>query len=902
MPRPWPPLLAALLAAAACESADRPAATAAPSHCAADAAQDPLGSGGFGCWFTDAAGLLAYEYTMPPGDPRARTFTWGDYGAADDHWHQVGNGRLKAMAHVDGRIRVFDPTRGPKWVSEYSAARLRVDGNEAAPAARRLVFGMGYVETATELAGVAATRTVYAPWGARAGDPVLLIEHRLENRSDREHQVEVTELWDGGLRQVDLQLAYALNIDGAEGVREEQMTQFEQLATFDAARDAVLVDTRPAAGVQAPPRDEASPLDYHPGALALALLDGPADGFALRKRVECEQAGCTPAALATTSIATARIGPPRYGLLHDGATSAGPLPATDRAFAAELGRAVTVPAGATATVRFALAYAGDAELPALLDGLRAAAPTPAENAEAVKGAVAAWSLPQATGLDAAAARELAWHAYYFLSSAGWEEYFGVRNVDQASAYGYLQGLRGAARDSLINAVAAVHVDPALARDQIVYVLETTHPDTARISYGTAGYGIVTDAGIHDRPSDLQLWLMWAVVEYVQATRDFAFLDEVVAYWPPAGGVSDSVVERLGRSLDWLMTDLGVGDHGLLRVGSGDWSDGISFLAASRDVFHELGESTFNTAFAAYVFPRLAALVQSRDAMLAQRLDAAGTQFAAAVADQYEGRWFYRAWDGAGAPLGGDRIFLEHHAWILLGDVPTPEQRAQVIQNIDQTLSAPSPIGTWVVHPPIEGTVLEPGWDVNGGIWAAMNGLLAWGLARTDPARGFAEYVANSMANHAEVYPGLWYGIWSGPDAYNAAYAARPGETFYHAATPMTDFPVCNSNRHAWPLIDAVKLSGIEYTAEGIVVDPRVPFAEVRFDSALVNLDVVADGVQVRLRFQEAGTATVRLPSGLAGAADVGVTVGTAAPQRVAPVDGWVTFAVPAGDTQIAIAP
>jgi hypothetical protein len=45
-----------------------------------------------------------------------------------------------------------------------------------------------------------------------------------------------------------------------------------------------------------------------------------------------------------------------------------------------------------------------------------------------------------------------------------------------------------------------------------------------------------------------------------------------------------VRERLGRSLDWLLNEIGVGERGLLKVGSGDWSDGISFLASDRRAF------------------------------------------------------------------------------------------------------------------------------------------------------------------------------------------------------------------------------------------------------------------------------------------------------------------------------
>jgi len=103
--------------------------------------------GALGCWFEDADGLPAFAYTAAPGAGRAFTRREGVAGATD-HWHQVGNDRVIATAHADGRVRLFDGTRGGKWVSEYSAGRVRnlTEGGEAPATAQRRVFGVGYVE------------------------------------------------------------------------------------------------------------------------------------------------------------------------------------------------------------------------------------------------------------------------------------------------------------------------------------------------------------------------------------------------------------------------------------------------------------------------------------------------------------------------------------------------------------------------------------------------------------------------------------------------------------------------------------------------------------------------------------------------------------------------------------
>lgn len=105
----------------------------------------------------------------------------------------------------------------------------------------------------------------------------------------------------------------------------------------------------------------------------------------------------------------------------------------------------------------------------------------------------------------------------------------------------------------------------------------------------------------------------------------------------------------------------------------------------------------------------------------------------------------------------------------------------------------------------------------------------------------------SLAAHAAAYPHVWYGIWSGPDSYNSAMGDREGETFVQPATPMTEFPVMNSNAHAGPLLALLKVMGVEAGPNGIVVDPHVPdgIGPWRLRTALV--DVEGDGAEVTSR-------------------------------------------------------
>ncbi|MCA9772482.1 MAG: hypothetical protein KC466_08735, partial [Myxococcales bacterium] len=422
-------------------------------------------------------------------------------------------------------------------------------------------------------------------------------------------------------------------------------------------------------------------------------------------------------------------------------------------------------------------------------------------------------------------REAAWHAYYLRAMATVEEYFVHRIVPQGSAYGYVQGANGAPRDFAISVAPLAYTAPDLAKDVLRYMMRATWAD-GRPSYSTTGTGVLTGAILHEFPSDLDLSFLWAMTEYLFATRDFAFLDERVPYYPLSDGAMATVRARIVGAYRRLVDFVGVGEHGLIRVLQGDWSDGIFLQARDPLAFWLQGESTYNTALAVYLLPRLADLAAGWDPDLAADMRARAEAWREAMEAQWRGRWYLRGWFGDGRPIGEERLQVEQSAWILAGaGAYRPERVDALAESLTEILIDPSPIGARLLFPPVpeSSDVLEPGWDVNGGVWAAMNGVLAWGLGNVDPALGWSELRKNLLATHADVYPNVWYGIWSGPDSYNAAYARRPGETFEHLATAMNEFPGMNSNAHAAPLLALLKLAGLDARAGEIVVDPKLPF-------------------------------------------------------------------------------
>jgi hypothetical protein len=453
------------------------------------------------------------------------------------------------------------------------------------------------------------------------------------------------------------------------------------------------------------------------------------------------------------------------------------------------------------------------------------------------------ALAQHADPDGVLSREAVWHAAYLRGAQVYDTGFDTKFVPQGSAYGFVQGLHGAPRDYAISAVALALVDPAAAKAAIRLMLRMTTPDGS-MHYAHTGAGRCTSAGIHKFPSDLPLFLLWAVSEYVWASGDAEFLEEIVPFWCRDQRAS-TVAERVVLAARWLSESLGTGEHGLLRVGSGDWSDPISAMVRNRAAFHARGESVFNSAFAVYVLPRAAALIEASHPNAATDMTVAAEVIRSAVAKTWVGGWFLRGWDGAGRPIGDTHLFLDAQAWCLVAGVGTAGQRARLREEIRLRCVEPSPIGATILdrpHPNRFG-MLPAGQDCNGGVWAAINAILAWGLAADgDTAAAWDCLRRQSLASHARAYPHVWYGIWSGPDAYNSHFSDRPGETFVQPATPMREFPVMNSNQHAGPLLALFRTLGVETEPGGVAVRARASYAAPwHLRTARVEIDCDASG-------------------------------------------------------------
>lgn len=766
-----------------------------------------LGSGAFGRWTVDVDGLPAYRYTLDQTADDRALWTLSDGSTRRDHLFQIGNDRVIGVVDTDGFTQLFLKDRGPTFLNRVDRLNGRTGGGyswvatgdgdawasafglKRASTTVERVFGVQSAMHRAEDGELSVQHRVTAP----AGDlPLVIDEVTLENHG-KSRSVVHWEVWDANRHALALQLlrsgglSPSVPTDG-DASRDALNRDFTLSAVPDGADAMRLRHT----STKATPSDPAgpAPVDDHPQDLFLAALDD------VSREGEFVTDG---------SAFFGAGGATHPDAVFGSGDASAPLP--EQNANGEPGVLVhrvelELAEGAQVMLRYAFGAAAPAE------PLPVGALTEDVSSETAAAALAAMPL---VAVDAAPRlhREMAWHSAQLLGATAYDASFGVHHTVQGSTYQYLHGLDGAARDYALFAVPLSYLRPDLARENLRMIARMTFAESGQISYATAGFGMTEDAIVHSAPSDLDLFFLWALSEYVVATGDAAFLDDENPYWPPDAAAPTSMREHARRAARHLIDDVGTGPHGLLRVGTGDWSDGIIFFASDRDTATTIGESVPNSQMATWVLPLAGGALFAGDP-LADELTALATTLRAEVAEEWAGQWFRRAWFDVEEPYGDEHLDLEAQVWALIGDTfVNDEQREALVDSISTRLDEPSAMGA----PLVEG----------GQVWHAITALLTWGYTKSRPDLAFRSLKNHTMAATARALPDQWFGIWSGPDGL-----IPTGGTWSSPATPMTDWPVMNANQHALPLLALVRATGIEPGADGALhLRPAVlpaPFA------------------------------------------------------------------------------
>lgn len=426
-------------------------------------------------------------------------------------------------------------------------------------------------------------------------------------------------------------------------------------------------------------------------------------------------------------------------------------------------------------------------------------------------------LPRASAPRAPmAAREIPWHAALLTGGACVDDVIGGHTLDQGSAYAYSMGFNGAARDPMQHALPLVYSEPDLALSVLRNTLAWATPA------GDLPYAL--DGAKHPwtsswQPSDQNLWALWLAAEYAAATGDTAAFRAELDYHPTHRAPAVSVAEHLRRQFRYFVDEIGLGEHGHVRIRNADWNDFVlDEPGADRQLMIEAGESVLNSAMAAWVLPVYAGLCERLgDGELAAEARALGEQLRSAVAGEWTGRWFRRAYGPGVGAIGEHDCWLEVQPWAVICGAADDARAAQLLLTVDDLLRDGSPLGArlrWPVDDRM--TPGGPGEGTGGGIWPSINMTLIWAAAKIWPDLAWDEWRRMSLSAHTAAYPDVWEGTLSGPDSYNSPESPRPGRTWTlpRAGVGMQAFPVNNLHSHAQPLLAYLRLLGIGPTPDG----------------------------------------------------------------------------------------
>src|SRR5665648_956167 len=267
------------------------------------------------------------------------------------------------------------------------------------------------------------------------------------------------------------------------------------------------------------------------------------------------------------------------------------------------------------------------------------------------------------------------------------------------------------RDSTQDVLGFVHLVPERARERILDVAATQFPDgSAYHQYQplTKRGNLKVGSGFNDDP----LWLIAAVAAYLKETGDYSILDEQVAF-DNDDALADTLFEHLTRSFQHTVTHKG--PHGLPLIGRADWNDCLNlncFSSTPGESFQTTENQSGGVAESVFIAAQFV-LYGTDYVAIAERHGRAGVAAAArteiaamkaTVEDSgWDGKWFRRAYDFYGTPIGTDedvegKIFIEPQGVAVMAgigvqstDPTTPEfaasKAATALDSVGEMLAA-----------------------------------------------------------------------------------------------------------------------------------------------------------------------------------------------------------------------
>jgi cyclic beta-1,2-glucan synthetase len=363
----------------------------------------------------------------------------------------------------------------------------------------------------------------------------------------------------------------------------------------------------------------------------------------------------------------------------------------------------------------------------------------------------------------------------------------------SGAYGF--------RDQLQDVTALCLSRPAITRAHILRAAARQFEagDVQHWWLPTSGQGVRT------RVADDRIWLPYVLATYLDATEDWAVLDEPVAFLegealtpeqhevfsvPAISARKASLYEHCALALD---TSLAIGSHGLPLFGTGDWNDGMNRVGAAGR-----GESVWMAWFLHAALLRFAPVAERRgDVRAAAWRRHAFLLQQSIEREAWDGDWYRRGYFDDGTPLGSVssdecRIDSIAQSWAVISGGGDPERAVRAMSAVNAQLVNRSEGLVQLFVPPFDLARHDPGYIAayppglreNGGQYthAAIWTVMAFAL-QGDGDTATELFSLINPINHASTRSGIYrykvepYVVCA--DVYSAApHIGRGGWTWY----------------------------------------------------------------------------------------------------------------------------
>ncbi len=233
----------------------------------------------------------------------------------------------------------------------------------------------------------------------------------------------------------------------------------------------------------------------------------------------------------------------------------------------------------------------------------------------------------------------------------------------------------------------------------------------------------TKKGIRTRFSDDLLWLAYVTAEYVDFTKDTAILEEKIPYIAgkvlqegedenydehPVQEIEEELYLHCIRAID---KSISLGEHGIPKIGSGDWNDGFSTVGNKGK-----GESIWLGFFLYEVLNRFIPICElKQDYERIEKYKQVQKDLKKALnTSGWDGRWYRRAFTDNGEILGSIeneecKIDSIAQSWSIISKAGDNDKKYMAMENLENHLVDKENGIIKLLDPAFENSKLEPGY-------------------------------------------------------------------------------------------------------------------------------------------------------------------------------------------------